>query len=278
MEDFDLKGKVRSCLVSTKYGKEEYDFNEDGLLAKSVTRYNDNDYAITYYKYLENLLLEKRFENYLDNTFDPASSIANIYTIDSSANLKITEKIISYGKEFLDQYEYFYTNDTIRRIVRMNNEGIDETSISYTMLKGEWTKTYELNGVLKESIRTSVKKNADSVLSKTVLTKKYLEGEPSSATEEVFDGRSRLMVRIKFFYNSDMKQFTKEEVVKYLYDESGVLLSSHSVMGELEEKKGYVYQLDPNANWIKEIITPVNTYKTRKITYYETAEEVVKQE
>ncbi len=278
VEDFDLVGSVKFCRVSTNYGKEEYDFNELGLLTKSVTRYNDNDYAITYYKYLENLLLEKRFENYRDNTFDPSSSIANIYAIDSSANLKITEKIMSYGKEFLDQYEYFYTNDTIRRIVRMNNEGIDETSISYTMLKGEWTKTYELNGVLKESIRTSVKKNADSVLSKTILTKKYLEGEPSSATEEVFDGRSRLMVRINFFYNSDMKQFTKEEVVKYLYDESGVLLSSLSVMGELKEKKGYVYQFDPNANWIKEIITPDNTYKTRKITYYETAEAAVKQE
>ncbi len=279
VEDFDLKGKVRSCLVSTKYGKEEYDFNEDGLLAKSVTRYNDNDYAITYYKYLENLLLEKRFENYRNNTFDPSSSIANIYAIDSSANFKITEKIISYEKDFLDQYEYFFTNDTIRRIVRMNNDGIDETSISYTMLKGEWTKTYELNGVLKESIRTSIKNNTDSsVLYKTVLTKKYLEGDPSSATEEVFDGRSRLMVRINFLYNSDTKQFTKEEVVKYIYDESGVLLSSHSVRGELEEKKEYVYQFDPNANWIKEIITPDNTYKTRKITYYETPEEAVKQE
>ncbi len=75
-----------------------------------------------------------------------------------------------------------------------------------------------------------------------------------------------------------MKQFTNEEVVKYLYDESGVLLSSFSVRGELEEKKGYVYQFDPNANWIKEIITPDNTYKTRKITYYETAEAAVKQE
>ena len=278
VEDFDLKGKVKSCLVSTKYGKEEYDFNEDGLLTKSVTRYNDNDYAITYYKYLEHLLLEKRFENYRDKTFDPASSIANIYAIDSSANLKITEKIISYEKEFLDQYEYFFANDTIRRIVRMNNDGIDETLISYTMLKGEWTKTYELNGVLKESIRTSVKKHADSVLSKTILTKKYLEGDPSSATEEVFDGKSRLTTRINFFYNSDLKQFTKEEVVKYLYDESGVLLSTLSVMGELAEKKGYVYQFDPNANWIKEIITPDNSYKTRKITYYETADEAVKQE
>ena len=278
IEDFDLKGKVKSCLVSTKYGKEEYDFNEDGLLTKSVTRYNDNDYDITYYKYLEDTLLEKRFENYRDNTFDPASSIANIYTIDSTEGFRIIEKIISYEKEFLDQYEYFYTNDTIRRIVRTNNEGIDETSISYGMLKGEWTKTYELNGALKESIRTSVKKTNDSIISKTVLTKKYLDGEPSSAIEEILDGRNKLLSKTKFFHNTKTSQFVEASVEEFRYDKLGIMLSSNSEVGAVTEKKDYVYQFDPNGNWIKEIITPENTYKTRKIGYYEAAAEEVKKE
>ena len=276
--DFDLKGKVKSCLVSTKYGKEEYEFNQDGLLSKSVTRYNDSDYDITYYKYLKGTLLEKRFENYRDNVFDPASSIANIYAIDSTENLKITEKIISYEKEFLDQYEYFYSNDTIRKIVRTNNEGNDETSISYKKLKGEWTKTYELNGVLKESIRTSVKKVDDSILSKTILTKKYLEGEPSSATEEVFDGNNRLSSKTNFFYNSKTKKFAKDEVLNYSYDDSGVLSGIQSRKGAIREMKEFVYQFDPNENWIKEIITPENAYKTRKITYYDVVEEEVKKD
>lgn len=278
VEDFDLKGKVKSCLVSTKYGKEEYDFNEEGLLTKAVTRYNDTDYDITYYKYSEDALLEKRFENYRDNTFDPASSIANIYSIDSTNNPKITEKIVSYEKEFLDQYEYHISNDTIRKIVRTNNEGVDETLITYETLKGEMTKTYELNGVLKESIRTSVKKENDSVISKTVLTKKYLEGEPSSAVEEVFDGRTNLVSKIDFFYNPKTNQFTKVGGATYIYDASGVLLGSQFKKGELAEKKEYVYQLDPFGNWIKEIITPDNTYKTRKITYYDAQQEEVKKE
>ena len=278
VEDFDLKGKVKSCLVSTNYGKEEYDFNEEGLLTKSVTRYNDNDYDITYYKYLEGALLEKRFENYRDNTFDPASSIANIYTIDSTENLKITEKIISYEKEFLDQYEYFYSNDSIRRIVRTNNEGIDETLISYTSLKGEWTKTYKLNDVLKESIRRSEESENDSIISTTILTKKYLDGEPNSATEEVYDGKNKLTSKTNFFYNNRSKQFAKVGVETYLYDDSGILLSSQSVSGNEIEALAYVYQHDKNDNWIKEIITPDNTYKTRKMAYYELAIEEAKKD
>lgn len=277
VEDFDLNGKVKSCLVSTKYGKEEYDFNENGLLTKSVTRYSESDYDITTYKYAESVLLEKRFENYRENTFDPASSIANIYTIDSTDNSKIKEQIVSYEKEFLDQYEYYKTNDTIRRIVRTNNEGNDETLISYEKLKGGWVKTYELNNVIKESIRTTEQIENDSLLSKTILTKRYLEGEPNSAIEEVFDGRYKLVKRIKFLYNTDSQQFVKNEIENYSYDESGILLTSKSGFGKLIEKKAYVYQFDSNENWIKEIITPDNTYKTRKITYYEVASEEEKE-
>ena len=32
ISDFDLKGPVKSCLVSTKYGKEAYDFDKQGKL------------------------------------------------------------------------------------------------------------------------------------------------------------------------------------------------------------------------------------------------------
>lgn len=277
VEDFDLKGAVRSCLVSTKYGKEEYEFNEDGLLTKSVTRYNDNDYDSTHYSYVGGMLIEKRFENYRDKIFVPASSIANIYTIDSTENLKITEKIISYEKEFLDQYEYFYTNDTLNRIVRMNNEGIDETLISYELLKGELTKTYKLNGVPKKSIRTSVKKDNDSIISKTVLIKQFLEGQPNSATEEVFDGRNALTSKTSFIYDTKVKQFAKERMEKYSYDASGMLMNIQSEIAGVTEKKEFVYQLDPRGNWVKEIITPDNTYKTRRITYYGAAVEAEKE-
>lgn len=274
VQDFDLKGSVKSCRVSTNYGKEEYDFNEAGLLTKSVTRYNDADYDITYYKYSEGMLLEKRLENYRDKVFDKFTSIASFYTIDSLLNVKITEKIFSYNKEFLDQYEYFYTADSLFKIVHTNNNGIDETLISYTAVKGEQTKTYSLNGVILKSIRTSIKKEKDSVMERNVLTKKFLDGEPSSAVEETFGGDHNIMSKTKFFHNAKSKQFAKEETVTYFYDETGMLLKIKSDNSGASEEKEYIYQYDENGNWKKEIITPDNAYKTRKISYYEFGDEV----
>lgn len=274
IEDFDLKGNVKSCLVSTKYGKEEYDFNEKGLLTKSVTRYSDSDYDITYYKYSGGMLLEKRLENYRDNVFDKSTSIANFYVIDTLLNLKITEKIVSYEKEFLDQYTYYYKNDSLRKVVRTNNDGIDETLVSYSNIKGEQTKTFELNGVIQKSVRKSFKKEKDSITATTILTKKFLNGEPNNALEEVLDGEGKLVMETKFFANPKTKNFAKEATVSYTYDESGVLSKKETKTDKTTEIKEFIYQFDEKENWIKEIVTPDNAYKTRKITYYEVEEEV----
>lgn len=273
-EDFDLKGNVKSCLVSTNYGKEEYDFSEEGLLTKSVTRYSDTDYDITYYKYSKGMLLEKRLENYRDNVFDKSTSIASFYTIDSLLNLKITEKIVSYNKEFLDQYEYFYKSDSIFKIVHSNDSGIDETLVSYTDIKGEQTKNYVLNGVVQKSIRTSVKKEKDSLVERNVLTKKFLDGTSNSALEETFDGEGKLIAATKYYASPKTKRLTKEETTSCTYGEMGVLSQKEILTGKITETKEYIYQFDENKNWIKEIITPDNAYKTRKISYYEMLEEV----
>ncbi len=278
VEDFDLKGNVKSCLVSTNYGKEEYDFNEEGLLTKSVTRYSDTDYDITYYKYSKGMLLEKRLENYRDNVFDKSTSLASFYTIDSLLNLKITEKIISYNKEFLDQYEYFYKADSIFKIIHTNDSGIDETLVSYSDIKGEQTKTYLVNGVVQKSIRTSVKKEKDSIVERNVLTKKFLDGKPSSAVEETFNGEDKLIASTKFFSNLSTRRLTKEEIAVFTYSDIGALSQKEIRAGKASEIKEYIYQFDENGNWIKEIITPENTYKTRRISYYESMAEVKKEE
>ena len=47
MEDFDLVGKVKSCLVITDYGREMFEFNKNGTLTKTITQYNDTDQDIT---------------------------------------------------------------------------------------------------------------------------------------------------------------------------------------------------------------------------------------
>lgn len=271
VQDFDLKGPVKSCLVSTDYGKEEYDFNEDGFLIKAVTRYSDTDYDITLYKLNGSELLEKRVENYRDGEFVKNTSIANLYTLDSIDGNKITEKIISYNKEFLDQYEYFFGDDgKISTIKRINDSGIDETAIKYEVYKGEFTETYYLNDIVFKSIRTSKVKGKDNTVHKLILTKEFLNEQPQIALEQTYNSNNKLISKKKFTYDSNQKTFISSESNIYTYNAQGMLTSLKTTNKNSTMVQEYIYQYDSHesGNWIKQIITPDNTYKTRKIKYY----------
>ena len=272
IQDFDLNGAVKSCLVSTDYGKEEYTFNEQGLLTKAVTRYSDTDYDITIYKLNGSELLEKRLENYRDGVFVKNTSIANLYELDTTEGIKITEKIISYNKEFLDQYEYSYGEDgKLSTIKRTNDSGIDETALKYEVYKGELTTTYYLNDIIFKSIRTSKVKGKDNTVHKLILTKEFMEGLPLKALEQTYDNNNKLVSEKKFIYNDGQKTFIPTESIIYSYNDKGMLTSLKTVKGKSVSVQEFIYQYDSHesGNWIKQIITPDNTYKTRKIKYYE---------
>jgi hypothetical protein len=270
--DFDLKGEVKSCLTSTDYGKEEYDFDKEGRLTKSLTRYNDADYDITYYFYKEGELAEKRLENYRDKAFDRSTSIANFYSIDTTDNKLVTEKIVSYDKVFLDQYQYYYDgDDKLVKIVRANNNGNDETILEYSSLKNENTVDYILNGVLQKSIRTSERSSKNKSKEKVILTKEYLYGAPNQAIEEVFDAKAKRLEETRFAYDGNTARFSPISISKYTYNEEGYLIKSEMLKGKQTVIKEFVYQFDreKTGNWVKQIIKPENAYTSRKIVYYE---------
>lgn len=273
--DFDLTGDVKTCFVTTDYGKEEFYFNKEGLLTKLITRYNDSDYDVTYYKFLNGEISQKRLENYRDGLFDKNTSIANIYTLDSiEGGIKITEKILSYNKEFLDQYEYIYNEDNqLTSIKRNNDAGIENTIIDYKKLDGEATTTYTLNEEIQKSVRESERKTKLNTVRKVKLTKEYLEGKPDKALEEVFSAEGKLLSVNKFVYDTVAKSFVSKELKTYKYNELGMLIALKTKRANSERLKNYIYQYDngETGNWIKQIITPDNTYITRKITYYEAA-------
>lgn len=271
--DFDLKGPVKSCLVITDYGKEEFEFNEAGLLTQSVTRYNDDDYDITIYKYSNGALKEKRFENYRDGVFDRNTSIANIFSIDTTGNKKVTEKIISYNKEFLDKYEYYYDdNNQLIKVVRTNNDGIDETLVEYATAKGEQTSSYYLNSVLLKTVKTTETKSKTNTSRKIKLVTDFLDGEPNTAKEEIFNAKNKLISETNLVFNKKLNKLLPKETKTYSYNEAGMLIELRTKIGQGISLKKYIYQFDNsgNGNWVKQIITPDNTYVTRRIKYYGT--------
>lgn len=281
LSDFELNEGVKSCLVSTSYGQEDYEFNKNGLLTQSVTRYNEKDYDIVYYKYANGNLLEKRAETYRDNVFDPSTSIAHFYTLDTTESKKVTEKVVSYEKELLEQYRYQYDDkDRLAVIVRSNAEGTDKTVIDHTTVKGEETVTWTMNGEPLKSVRTSKQKKADGTVQKVVLTKEFLKGEGNRAKEEVFGEEGKLRARQDFRFDTEKNSFVPTVRTTFEYNEQGLLMMETAKKGNQVEETKYLYQYDrpEEGNWIKKIITPENTYTTRKITYYPESEIAVEKE
>jgi hypothetical protein len=269
--DFDLAGRVKRCLVITDYGKEAFDFNPDGLLSKVTTVYSDSDYDITYYRYSDGLPTEKRLESYREDKLDRQTSIAHIYKVDTLLNKVTKEQIYSYQKEFLDQFEYSYDSaGNLIGVIRTSNEGIDDTRILYDTVKGEITRTIEVNGIIEKSTRTTEKNEKGQVL-KVELVKTYLKGEPFRAVETFRDTLGRTLSEVEYAYNSEKVSFVKEEERLFTYGDKGFLQARSRKRGKQESRQEYIYQFDAHdpPNWTKEIITPDNVYTTRRITYYE---------
>ena len=270
LQDYNLKGAVKSCLVFTNYGKEEYEFNREGLLTKSVTRYNDEDYDITLYTLRDGQLLEKRVENYRDGEFVRNTSLAHVFRVDTIGNMRITEKILSYNKEFLDLYEYGYDEQgKLISIKRTNRSGIDETTISYEEGTEASTETHYLNDVVLKSIHTSDIKDKEKNQRIRILTKEFMEGEPFKAIEQIYIPLDTLVTEVKLSFNKKNNDYLPTERIYYEYNSRGDVKSVRTVKNNRETVKNYHYQYDgENGNWVKKIVTPDNTYVTRRITYY----------
>ena len=269
LEDFDLKGRVKSCLVITPYGRETFEFSPEGLLTKTITRYNELDQDITDYKFVKGELVERRTESYKNDVLDESTSMANFYTIDTTAQRKVVEKIISYDKQFLEKQEYHYgAQGRLQRIITSNVDGVDETTFEYSPHRdGETVSTFT-NGVLEKSVRTTGKKGPEGGQS-SILTKEYLDGQPNRAHEEVFNGKGKIISSEDFLYDFDAKEFVSQKK-KYHHYKDGVLDRVVTKTLTTESVEHYIFQFDAHSpsNWVKQIVTPQNTYTTRVITYY----------
>jgi hypothetical protein len=269
--DFNLLGEVKRCLVITDYGKEAFDFNREGKLTKITTVYSESDYDITYYRYKKGMLSEKRLENYREDRLDRQTSLAHLYSADTAARKIVKEQIYSYQKEFLDQFEYTYDEmGNLIALTRTSNEGIDDTRISYDTLKGEATKTIEVNGIVDQSVRTAEIEEKGQVLS-VELTRLFLKGDPYRAVEIFRDTVGRKTRETEYAYDPEKGSFVRSSETLFDYGEKGFLKSKLRKEGKRESKQEFIYQYDAHEppNWIKEIITPANTYTTRRITYYQ---------
>lgn len=272
--DFDLRGNVKTCQVITDYGQEIFEFDSLGRLVRATTQYNEDDRDVTSYKFERDNLVEKRVESFKDNVIDLSSSMAYFYTIDTTGNKIIKEQIVSYDKEFVEAQEYqFDTEDRLSRIIVSHENAVDEITIDRTSYKNESTQTYFENGIIQKSVRESTKKHKSKGELNVILTKNYLDGEPNTAEEAIIDSDGLLVSKEVFQYDVAQHEFSPKEKHYYEYDTDGVLKRETIKQGTTTASKDYIFQFDANQekNWVKKIITPANTFTTRKIEYYSKA-------
>lgn len=277
ISDFDLKGPVKSCFVITGYGQEEFYFDTNGRLTKTKTVHSSGNYDITYYKYAGDALIERRDEVYRDNIFNRALSMAHIYSLDTLGTRKLTESIISYARVNMEQFDYYYdASGAITRIVRTDNSGVDETLIERDTSHNLITETHILN----EKKVKAILRTLDRTASGKEVTMSMFMGEAQGKVEIEVDSTGRVIKEIEWSmprvtrsedpFETEFEQRVEKE---HVYDANGLLLKTITTRGRAVSEQEYVHQLDGTEyeNWIKQIVTPQNTYVTRKISYYHAA-------
>ncbi len=143
------------------------------------------------------------------------------------------------------------------------------------MYKDEETVSYLVNGVIQKSIRTSVKNKGKSGEQYVILTKEFLSGEPMKAQEEIKASNGKLRSLKEYAFDQNKGEFAIVQQTDYEYDTEGNISAETTSLGRAKSVKNYIYQFDGNdpKNWIKRIVTPDNTYETRRISYFNTEEE-----
>ena len=280
VEDFDLKGPVKNCTVITSYGQEEFSFDKQGRLTKLKTLHSATDYDITYYKYEGDFIKERRNEIYRDKVFDRGTSMAHIYTLDTSETKRITESIISYAKVSLAQYDYIYDDqELLVKIIRTDNSGVDETRIERDTVDGQISEQFYLNDQLVKIQSKWYDIEAGRNLAKS-MTVTMEEDKPHYRLTISRDSTGNIVKNTEWSETSGVdkqgrtvsyKEFTVDENE---YDENGMLLKRIRKKGKATQEDTFIHQLDGTDynNWIKQVITPDNTYTTRKISYYPKAD------
>ena len=271
--DFDLKGPVKKCVVFTKYGQEQYVFNESGFLLSAATIFSKEDSETVFYKYQQDTLIEKRVEVYTNSRLDKSSSIASFYTYDTIPTTKIKERVMNYDRVFLDQFEYKY--DTIGRLsqeIRTNTEGRYQIDVSY-----QWDTIQGIRNVSYFSDSIPIKKidsffkGPQRTIYKVVSTQ-FAEGLEKNQKVEFFNSKKQLLESQDFYFvvQDSLRVPSLKWSETFLYNPIGNPISQIIKKGVTSQSKKMLYQLDgsPYKNWIKKIITPDNTYTTRRIIYF----------
>lgn len=281
LKDYNLKGKVQHCIVSADYGNEEFYFDRDGILTKSITRYGEEDYTITAYAIQDKTLIQKNIEVYNNGELDKSVSLAHAYEIRINSHGKIiTERIVNFKNEVFDTYKYVYDKDNrLIKITRNNDKGISETDIVYeTDDKGKIVKEVHLAGV--DTIKV-IKKLTPKIDHHEGAYEKletmYANNQPDMAHLRFIDSTGKVMFEEKLQAgNKNPYRYYSNTKKTYVYNKNGDIIEEREYRkGTLLKKFIYEYEYEDfgkdtskPVNWIRKTEKNSKNSITREIEYF----------
>jgi hypothetical protein len=261
-KDFQLRGAVKSCITKKDYGTEEFYFTPNGRLKKSVTQFNETDYDITQYEYNNGSLVKKTVQSFREGELDKQVSFIHIYKTLISDEKKVSEHIFNYLQEPLEQYDYYYNeNDMLIKTVHHNDEGIEETLISYEYQNGTvFKETHTVEGQIRKEIKRLVPRMDYLIGEYEELTINYNNAQPINATLKFVrrDGNLGFFENLSIGKKNYNKYFSVDKVV-YTYNEQGFVAteSIYKKQKLIETKKfSYIFEEDKpieEVNWLTQI-------------------------
>jgi hypothetical protein len=270
--DFQIRGPVKQLVVRASYGQEQFDFDKFGRLTKSLTRYSEKDYDITYYIFSGDVLKERRDEVYRDGKIDRQVSIARVYHKDTISN-QMLEAVSSYDRSITEQLTLQY--DALRRLTsvrRAYNEGVDLTELEYEEEAGQQIQHFSINGMRYKTVCIFA---ADSIKPgyKVTRTVSLRMGIPQTAHEIVEDAQNKKTAEHRYRFDSAARTWHKEQTVKYEYNQDGLIQSQSTYTSKgdiIPPVLKYIYQMDgaKPSNWVRQVLTPENSIVAREISYY----------
>jgi YD repeat-containing protein len=271
-EDYQLKGPVKKCTVLTSYGKEVFEFNRKGWLERITSFFNETDYHITNYIYSNSGIKERRIEYYEGGIIDREASIANFYQKDSVSSKIISENVVDYTGNLIEQKSYVYDSlSRVKTIYKRSPQGRFTTQISYSKdsLGSTFITAYYLDSIINKKVFITLPKKNDKEIY-THVTKQFLDSEPVEESFVLINEKDEVTLRETSFYDPEKESWVLNSSIRYRYDSKGKVVEQKTQQGNSLFTQQYTYQVDgtPYSNWIKQIILPNLTYTTRIVEYF----------
>lgn len=267
LEDFELKGPVKTCVENSIYGQEVFEFDREGRLVFLKSIYESNEHQEVRFTYNQDTLTQKSINVYRNGLLvkDESFLFQYAYMQGSYSELivRLDEGSVTFSKNLMD---------TSGRVIYTEiQEDKNRDRIDYQYVNSPdsiQTKLFKNDQLISKETEYFNKANK---LMKSVIVH-FSDEKPVEKTQFVYNAQNKVVELLQWQY-SDSLVTLSNPTIRHIntYDEKGYLEKKRIEINNSSKRTEYLYQYDQHSpkNWVKKIERPSNRYTNRMLTYFE---------